>query len=65
MIFLEENQKYTTGNEIQLTPTLDVLANRDELTGIVYNGERFDCGQTKGFVDANIHIATLMEEMSI
>lgn len=65
MRFLEENQKYTTGNEIQLTPTLDVLANRDELTGIVYNGERFDCGQTKGFVDANIHIATLMEAMSI
>ncbi|MDX1950407.1 MAG: UTP--glucose-1-phosphate uridylyltransferase, partial [Rickettsiales bacterium] len=50
--------------EIQLTSALDAMA-RDNISsfGALVEGERFDCGARRGFVEANIAIALHNPEM--
>ena len=46
-----------SGGEIQLTDALRVLATREPVWGVVYEGRRFDCGTQKGWLAANVQLA--------
>ena len=45
------------GNEIQLTDAISMLLKEDEVFGLKYKAEKFDCGSREGFIKANIHFA--------
>ena len=45
------------GNEIQLTDAISMLLKVDEVFGLKYKAEKFDCGSREGFIHANIHFA--------
>ena len=41
-------------NEIQLTDSLNELIDKPGLLGLKFDGERFDCGNKLGFIEANL-----------
>lgn len=45
------------GREIQLTDAIAALAKTQAVYGFRFEGERFDCGQCAGFVEANVAYA--------
>ncbi len=45
------------GGEIQLTDALRALAAEEPLYGVVYRGERYDCGTIEGWLEANLRKA--------
>tara|TARA_Y200000002_G_C22668251_1_gene658879 strand:- start:872 stop:1714 length:843 start_codon:yes stop_codon:yes gene_type:complete len=45
------------GNEIQLTDAISMLLKEEEIFGLIYKAEKFDCGSKEGFIQANIHFA--------
>ena len=45
------------GNEIQLTDAISMLLKEEEIFGLKYKAEKFDCGSREGFIHANIHFA--------
>ena len=45
------------GNEIQLTDAISMLLKEEEIFGLKYKAEKFDCGSKEGFIQANIHFA--------
>ncbi len=49
-----EKQKKGYGNEIQLTDSLISLKTNPGLFGYEFSGERFDCGNKLGFIEANV-----------
>jgi UTP--glucose-1-phosphate uridylyltransferase len=49
--------KPSVGGEIQLTDSLQVLANRRPLFAFQYQGQRFDAGDRLGYIEANLHFA--------
>lgn len=50
-----EKSKPGSGGEIQLTDAMEaMLASGSEFYGKIFNGERFDCGNPVGFLEANI-----------
>ena len=49
-----EKQKKGYGNEIQLTDSLISLTTNPGLFGYEFSGERFDCGNKLGFIEANV-----------
>lgn len=54
MEFLK-TQKPGANGEIQLTDTLQKLAEQGRLYGLVFDGLRFDAGDRLGFLKANLH----------
>ena len=44
-----------TGNEIQLTDSLNLLIDSPGLYGVEFEGKRFDCGNKLGFIEANLN----------
>jgi UTP--glucose-1-phosphate uridylyltransferase len=50
-----ENQEPGTGGEIQLTDALVKQIESPGLYGYRFGGKRFDCGNKRGFLVANIH----------
>ncbi|MCG8511030.1 MAG: UTP--glucose-1-phosphate uridylyltransferase, partial [Rhodospirillales bacterium] len=51
------------GGEIQLTDAMANTIGKVPFHGYRYEGERFDCGQPRGFVEANIAFAGDREEL--
>ena len=49
-----ENQEKGNGGEIQLTDAMDHLRQTQDFYGCNFTGERFDCGNPLGYLDANI-----------
>jgi UTP--glucose-1-phosphate uridylyltransferase len=45
------------GGEIQLTDALDQMAGEGGISGVIFEGTRFDSGNPLGFLQANIHYA--------
>lgn len=45
------------GGEYQLTDAINMLAEKDEVYAHVFDGERFDTGSLKGYLDATIEFA--------
>lgn len=52
-----ETTKPGTGGEIQLTDALASQIGSRGLFAYQFDGDRFDCGSTQGFLDANNHFA--------
>lgn len=44
-------------NEYQLTDALAALASQGRVTGVVFEGRRFDAGGVLGWLEANLHFA--------
>ncbi len=57
-IFKElERTKAGRGNEIQLTDALHTMAKQTPTLGVEVHNPRFDCGNRRGFIEANIAFA--------
>ena len=52
---LLEKQKKGHGNEIQLTDSLISLIDKPGLYGLEFDGNRYDCGNKLGFIEANVN----------
>ena len=52
---LLEKQKKGHGNEIQLTDSLISLIEKPGLYGLEFDGNRYDCGNKFGFIEANVN----------
>ena len=52
-----ERQEKGAGGEIQLTDAMAQLIGRQPFHGFTFDGERHDCGDKAGFVQANIAVA--------
>ncbi len=59
-----ESNWYQDRGEIQLTPALHGLAVQEGLSACEYTGYRFDCGQKKGYIQANVFLSCRSEELS-
>jgi len=46
-----------SGEEIQLTDAIKLMLKDESVYACVYEGEKFDCGSKKGFVEATLAIA--------
>ncbi len=52
------------GGEIQLTDSIEKLIEKNILLhGLLYDGERYDCGSPQGFLEANIRFAEKRPEL--
>jgi UTP--glucose-1-phosphate uridylyltransferase len=45
------------GSEIQLTDGIQMLLETESCYGLIFRGDRFDCGSILGYLEANIHHA--------
>lgn len=54
---LLEKQGAGAGGEIQLTDAMAKLIGREPFYGYRFDGERYDCGDKAGFLDANLAFA--------
>jgi UTP--glucose-1-phosphate uridylyltransferase len=52
-----ENQEKGAGGEIQLTDAMAQLIGRQPFHGFTFDGERHDCGDKAGWVQANLALA--------
>jgi UTP--glucose-1-phosphate uridylyltransferase len=52
------NQSVGSGGEIQLSDAINDQAKNNNVQSIVLNGERFDCGDVHGYINAIKYIAT-------
>lgn len=50
--------------EVQLTDALAVLAGQGRVTGVVFEGQRFDAGSVPGWLQANLHFAARRPELA-
>ena len=51
-------------DEIQLTDAIKSMLIEEEVYGVLYDGEKFDCGSKEGFVHATIALALRDESIS-
>ena len=51
------NQKAGSGGEFQLSDAINVQAQEGNVEYLNLNGNRFDCGSVKGYLDAILHVA--------
>lgn len=54
---LLENQSAGKGNEIQLTDAIDRLAKEEDVYAYDFEGKRYDVGDRKGFLQAQVEFA--------
>ncbi|MDC0074246.1 UTP--glucose-1-phosphate uridylyltransferase GalU [Alphaproteobacteria bacterium] len=59
-----DQQNKGRGGEIQLTDALSWAANKEPFYGLEIEGERFDCGNKSGYVQANIAFALDRDDLS-
>src|SRR3546814_768688 len=52
-----ERQEKGAGGEIQLTDAMAQLIGRQPFHGFTFDGQRHDCGDKAGFIQANIALA--------
>jgi UTP--glucose-1-phosphate uridylyltransferase len=62
MVILDKGEK-GAGGEIQLTDALAQLIGSQPFHSRVYRGERYDCGDKAGFVQANLALALEREDI--
>jgi UTP--glucose-1-phosphate uridylyltransferase len=60
---LLEGQEKGAGGEIQLTDALAKLIGRQPFHAHVFEGDRHDCGEKSGFIQANIALALEREDI--
>lgn len=59
-----ENQPRGAGGEIQLTDAINQMAQGTPTHGLRFSGQRFDCGNRLGFIEANLAFSLAREDMS-
>lgn len=59
------NQAAGAGNEIQLTDAMQNLLNKQKFYGKKFTGQRFDCGNPLGLLEANIAYAKDLDEVAL
>ena len=59
-----ESQERGTGNEIQLTDSLAKRVGQVPFQGLLFEGERFDCGSKLGFLKANVAYAMQRDDLA-
>ena len=59
------NQAAGSGNEIQLTDAMQTLLNKQKFYGKKFTGQRFDCGNPLGLLEANISYAKDLDAKSL
>jgi UTP--glucose-1-phosphate uridylyltransferase len=52
------NQSISAGGEIQLADSINKQAENNKVETVLLNGNRFDCGNIQGYVEALKHIAS-------
>ena len=64
-VFTElESQERGTGGEIQLTDSLAKRVGQTPFHGLIFEGQRFDCGSKLGFLTANLAFAMERPDLS-
>lgn len=58
-----EDQKPGAGGEIQLTDAIAATLGKVPLHAVRFEGQRFDCGNTLGFVEANVAFALARRDL--
>jgi UTP--glucose-1-phosphate uridylyltransferase len=58
-----ENQEKGAGDEIQLTDAMAQLIGRQPFHGFTFDGQRYDCGDKAGYIQANLAIALEREDI--
>ncbi len=58
-----ETQTAGAGGEIQLTDAMAALIGRQPFHGCTFTGQRFDCGDKAGWVQANLALALAREDI--
>ena len=51
-----------TGGEVQLTDAIFQLAEQGRVTGLVFEGRRFDTGNVLGLLEASLHFTSKRPE---
>jgi len=51
------NQNVGLNGEVQLADAINLLAKKDNVESILYEGKRFDCGSVRGYLDAINYVA--------
>jgi UTP--glucose-1-phosphate uridylyltransferase len=51
------------GGELQLTDALRCMLQEEPVWGVIYKGERFDCGTQTGWFSANVKLAMEIPEL--
>ncbi len=65
-IFVHLNKKQTgAGGEIQLTDAISAQLETRDIYGVLYSGERFDCGKRTGWLEANIAAALRSDDLKV
>ena len=58
-----ENQEKGAGGEIQLTDAMAQLIGRQPFHGFTFDGQRYDCGDKAGYIQANLAIALARDDI--
>jgi UTP--glucose-1-phosphate uridylyltransferase len=58
-----EGQEKGAGGEIQLTDAMAQLIGRQPFHGFTFDGQRFDCGDKAGYIQANLALALAREDI--
>ncbi len=58
-----EKQEKGAGGEIQLTDAMLQLIGQQPFHGFTFEGQRYDCGDKAGFIQANLALALVHEEI--
>ena len=58
-----EGQGAGAGGEIQLTDAMAQLIGRQPFHGCTFDGQRFDCGNKAGYVQANLSLALARDDI--
>jgi len=58
-----ENQAKGAGGEIQLTDAMAQLIGQQPFHGFTFDGQRFDCGDKAGYIQANLAVALARDDI--
>lgn len=54
---IQRGQAPDAGGEVQLADAINSQASASQVEAVTLNGQRFDCGSVKGFLEAIMHVA--------
>ena len=58
-----EGQEKGAGGEIQLTDAMAQLIGEQPFHGFTFDGDRYDCGDKAGYIQANLAVALAREDI--
>lgn len=58
-----ENQEKGAGGEIQLTDAMAQLIGQQPFHGFTFDGQRYDCGDKAGYIQANLALALARDDI--